>query len=215
MITASDLWPPSGIMITEGELTLSPVRDDDLPGLVELALDGIHAPDFMPFYVPWTRASPEVLPREFAQFHWGVRSTFSTEEMHLEFAVRVDGELVGCQGASGRSYPILRTVETGSWLAQRHQGRGLGTRMRRAVCAFLFDHLGAAQVTSGAWADNGPSLAVSRKVGYRENGRSRRLREDAPAEHVELRLLPDDFVRGAPVGVTGAEPLRRFLGIAD
>ena len=60
--------------------------------------------------------------------------------------------------------------ETGSWLGMKHHGRGIGTVMRQALCAFMCDHLDAAEVTSAAFVDNHASLAVSRKVGYRENG---------------------------------------------
>jgi hypothetical protein len=36
---------------------------------------------------------------------------------------------------------VNRTTETGSWLAYRFQGRGIGTAMRRVIAAFAFDHL--------------------------------------------------------------------------
>lgn len=38
------------------------------------------------------------------------------------------------------------------------------------MCALLFDHLDAQEITSAAFLDNPASLAVSRKVGYVENG---------------------------------------------
>ena len=89
------------------------------------------------------------------------------------FAVRVAGELVGVQALHTENFRITRTGETGSWLGRSLQGRGLGTRMRRALCAFAFDHLGAVEITSGAFLDNPASLAVSAKVGYLPNGRAR------------------------------------------
>ena len=87
------------------------------------------------------------------------------------------------------------------------------TRMRQAVCALLFDHLGAAEVTSNAWLDNPKSLAVSRKVGYRQVDVSRKAREGVLVLDCALRLRPDDLVRGEPVEVSGAEPLRAYLGL--
>lgn len=215
MTDPSDLWPPSGLVIRTGDLTLSAITDDDLPGLVDLVLAGIHPPDFMPFAVPWTRAPEADLPRAFAQYHWGNRASCTPDDLRVELAVRRDGELVGAQGFAAKDFPVTRTAETGSWLGRRFQGRGIGTRMRRAVCTLLLDHLGAGEVTSGAWSDNPSSLAVSRKVGYRETDRERRSREGVLAEHVQLRLAPDDLVRDEPVEVSGAEPLRRFLGVAQ
>ena len=179
MVDASDLWPPFGLVIRAGELRLTPVADDDLPGLVELALAGIHDPDWMPFDVPWTLAPPAELPRRYAQHYWEVRAAFRPEDFTLDFAVRQDGQLVGVQGFAARDFPVLRTAETGSWLGSAFQGRGIGTRMRQAACAFLFDVLGATQVSSAAFIDNPASLAVSRKVGYR----SRRDGAQEPAGH--------------------------------
>ncbi len=214
MTSASELWPPFGLVVRSGDLTLSTVTDDDLPGLVDLVRSGIHAMDAMPFAVPWTRASATDLPRQFAAYHWSNRASFSPADVRLDLAVRRDGELVGAQGFTAKDYAVTRTAETGSWLARRFQGQGIGTRMRQAVCALLVDHLGAAEVTSGAWVDNPASLAVSRKVGYREGDVDRQAREGVLALHRRLVLRPEDLVRGEPVEVTGAEPLRAFLGVA-
>ena len=213
MITPHDLWPPADLVVRSGDLVLTPVFDADLPGLVELALAGIHDPGTMPFSVPWTLAPDDQLPQQFASYHWGVRAGFRPDDFHLELAVRRRGELVGAQGFGAKDYPVTRTAETGSWLGRRHQGQGIGTRMRQAVCTLLIDHLDAAQVTSGAWLDNPASLAVSRKVGYREGDVARMVRLGTVALHRRLVLRPDDLVRGEPVQVTGVEPLRRFLGL--
>lgn len=213
MMMPSDLWPPAGLVVRSGDLVLTPVIDDDLPGLAELTLAGIHEPGAMPFSVPWTLAPADQLPRQLAAYHWGVRAAFRPDDFHLELAVRRQGELVGTQGFGAKDYLVTRTAETGSWLGRRHQGQGIGTRMRRAVCTLLVDHLDAAELTSGAWLDNAPSLAVSRKVGYREGDVTRMVRLGVVALHRRLVLRPDDLVRGEPVQVTGAEPLRAFLGL--
>jgi RimJ/RimL family protein N-acetyltransferase len=215
MTSPSQLWPPTGLVVRSGDLTLAPVTDEDLPGLVDLVLSGVHEPDAMPFDVPWTRADPADLPRQFAQFHWSQRASSTPAEFRLDLAVRERGQLVGAQGFHAKDYAVTRTAETGSWLAQRHQGRGLGTRMRQAVCALLVDHLDACEVTSGAFLDNLASLGVSRKVGYRHTDTTRVVREGRLALHAQLRLRPEDLVRGEPVEVSGVEPLRAFLGVAQ
>ena len=153
------------------------------------------------------------MPRRFAQYHWSLRASFAADDFDLNLSVRVAGELVGVQAFTAQHYPVTRTAETGSWLARRFPGRGVGTRMRQCVCALLFDHPGAAEVTSGAWIDNTAALAVSRKVGYRECDPDRRQRQGALAWHRRLVLSPDDLVRGEPVQVVGVEPLRAVLGL--
>ena len=211
--TRTDLWPPFGLIVTSGDLRLTPVSDDDLPGLVDLALDGIHSADMMPFDVPWTQAPADELPRRYAQHYWEERARFAPERFSLDFAVRRGDDLVGIQGCSADHFAITRTAETGSWLAARFQGQGVGTRMRTVICTLLFDHLGATQVTSGAFVDNPASLAVSRKLGYRANGVVRRNRLGTLALNQQLALDPGDLVRGEPIEVVGLEPLRRFLGL--
>ncbi|MBY8854139.1 GNAT family N-acetyltransferase, partial [Saccharothrix sp. MB29] len=76
----------------------------------------------------------------------------------------------GARGAHPRPpahFPVLREVDTGSWLGLEHQGKGCGTEMRAAVLLFAFDHLGALAARSSAFDDNLPSHGVSRKLGYR------------------------------------------------
>ena len=207
-----DIWPPYAVRVTEGDLTLTTVTDDDLPGLVELALSGIHDPALMPFSMPWTDADPADLPANLVRYYSGVRSQFTPDSFSLQLAVRVGGELMGVQGFEAHSFALTRTGETGSWLALRYQGRGTGTRMRRALCAFLFDELGAVEVASGAFLDNPASLAVSRKVGYRPNGLVRLVRRPGEvAVDQRLVLTPATFIRGGPVRASGGAALRTFL----
>ncbi len=214
MTTLADLWPPYRLRLRAGDLQLTVISDDDVPGLVDLALAGIHAPDAMPFSTPWTLVGPEKLPIEMIRYFSSVRAGFGADAFDLLFAVRVGGELVGTQGLHGRDYPVTKTMETGSWLGLAHQGRGIGTRMRQAVCAYAFDELGAEEVTSAAFVDNPASLAVSRKVGYRPNGVVRLKRRDGEmALNQKLVLTPADLVRGEPLEVDGAEDLRTFLGL--
>lgn len=210
----NDIWPIFGVRIDLGDLSLRVVRDDDIPELVALAIDGVHDAASMPFQVPWTRAEPPVLAREAAKHYWRDRAEFAPGDFALEFVVRRSGEVVGCQGfRSAPQFQISRTGETGSWLGRRFHGQGIGTRMRQAVCAFAFDHLGAEQITSGAFDDNPASLAVSRKVGYQPNGSGRFVREGKLAHEQKLVLTPATFNRPAEqLRVTGAEELVAFVG---
>ena len=86
--------------------------------------------------------------------------------------------------------------------------------MRRAICAFVFDHLDADEITSAAYTDNPASNAVSRKVGYRPNGVVRKTRRASEWQTNQKWLLTrETFVRGEPVTATGAEAFRSFIGL--
>jgi len=208
------VWPLFDLRVVTPLLELRYVDDELGAQLGQLAARGIHDPAFMPFAMPWTLAEPSALPADMIRYFSGVRATFRPDKFDLLFAVRVAGTLVGIQALHTTNFPIVRTGETGSWLGRSHQGRGIGTRMRRAVCTFAFDQLGAIEVTSGAFLDNPASLAVSRKVGYEPNGRFRTTRRQGEvAVNQRLVLTPDTFLRGEPIEVEGAAALHAFLGL--
>ena len=72
------------------------------------------------------------------------------------------------------------------------------------------------EVTSGAFLDNPESRAVSRKVGYVENGRVRLKRRDTRAVIQQLLLTPEALVRPPhAVEVDGVAGVRRLLGIDE
>lgn len=209
-----DIWPAYALSITAGDLSLRFLRDEDIPPLVDLALTGIHDAARMPFYEPWTDAPPHALPAAMATHYWRQRASFSPAAFSLLFVVRRAEVVLGIQAISTSNFSVTRTGETGSWLGQRFQGQGVGTRMRRMVCAFAFDHFGFAELTSGAFLDNPSSLAVSRKVGYVDNGITRMERRTGElAHHQRFLLTPETFVRGEPIHVTGAPEVLRFLDL--
>ncbi len=215
MSSLVDLFPPLGLHVVAGPLELRGLTDELIRELCDLAEAGIHDPDAMPFYVPWSTAPVGELGRNTAAYHWGKRSTFSPQDLCLDLAVLLDGRVIGCQGVAAKHFPVTLTGETGSWLGREFQGRGLGTEMRRAFCELLFDHLGFEEITSAAFVDNPASLGVSRKVGYRPTAVSRiQRREGELALQQGLLLTPETFVRGeVPIEVTGAGAVRAFMGL--
>jgi RimJ/RimL family protein N-acetyltransferase len=214
MTTVATALPLLGLRITAGPVELRGVTDDLIVPLAELASAGIHDPDFMPFYTPWSLTPPEEMPQCVGQYHWGQRSSFSVAKWNADFAVFFDGELVGSQGIGAHDYVITRTGETGSWLSRRYQGKGIGTAMRQVICAFAIDCLDAEQITSAAYTDNPASLAVSRKCGYTENGRELRTRMGKSATLQRIALEPANLVRfSRELSVAGLPDFRRSIGL--
>ena len=144
--------------------------DDDVVELLEVAKAGIHPPDEMPFGVAWTSAEGPAFDRSFLQHYWRTRATFSPEAWFLNFMVELEGDPIGAQSIDAEGFAIHRTVHTGSWLGLAYQGRGFGKEMRAAVLGFAFDGLGAQVAETSAFLDNAASNAVSRALGYEENG---------------------------------------------
>ena len=212
----AELWPPFGLRMTCGPLVMRPVRDSDFPEVLAVAHAGIHAPELLPFYFPWTDAKGTELERSFLQYHWRARADLSPEKWALDLGVWHEGRFVGVQGVSTQDFLVTRTGETGSWLGQQFHGRGIGTLMRQAICVLCLDHLGFEEVMSGAFSDNPASLAVSRKVGYRPNGEQRLARKGVVATNLRLALTSDDLVRPPhDVRVEGAAAFRELVGIVQ
>lgn len=212
-LTLEQIWPPYALQVESGDLSFTVLRESDVPELVELVLDGIHDPARMPFHFPWTDAPAEEVPANYMRYVARVVAGQSADSTNLNLVVRRRGETVGIQALEGEGVGVTRTLETGSWLASRFQGQGLGTAMRQAVCALAFDHLGIERVTSWAFMDNPASLAVSRKVGYRPNGRRWLASRGRPAEQQGLLLTPQTFVRGDPIQVRGVDEVRDFFAL--
>jgi RimJ/RimL family protein N-acetyltransferase len=175
------IWPFAALRVTTPTVELRYPDDDDLVAIARLAAEGIHDRATMPFSVPWTRAESPELERNVLQHTWGRRSSLTRDDWSLPFAVRVDGAPVGVQDLFAKHFAVRRTVETGSWLVRRAQGRGIGTEMRAAVLHFAFAGLGAEEALSGSFADNPASATVSRHNGYEPNGEEIVDREGEPA----------------------------------
>ncbi|ANZ36964.1 GNAT family N-acetyltransferase [Lentzea guizhouensis] len=188
-------WPLRNLVLTTPRLELRPDDDEGLYELVDVAKEGVHAPDEMPFNVPWTDQLSDDGGRSMVQFFWATRAKVAAGSWAVAFLVRHEGKVVGVQELSARDFAVLREVNTGSWLGQKFHGQGFGTEMRVAVLQFAFDHLGARIARSAAWVGNRASNRVSEKLGYLPDGTTAAAPRGERLEHVRLRLDAADFVR--------------------
>ena len=183
MATLTDIYPLFALQVTAGDLQLRAVRDEDIPELVALAQDGIHDPADMPFFFPWTDAPADELPINMARHYWSSRAANTRDKWSLECAVRRGRR--AARRADDRHRALPRHPDGGDrvvagqtlpWSGNRHQDAHGDLHPR-------LDHLDFEEVTSGAFTDNPASLGVSRKVGYRDNGKTR-------AQAARRRLVP-------------------------
>lgn len=211
----AELWPLFGLELRTPRLVLRPVRDGDLPGLASAALAGIHDPDRMPFGFPWTDAAPADLPRVLAMHQWSVRQV-SPQSWTIQFAVILDGTVIGAQDLAAQDFAHRGTVTSGSWLTRSAQGQGVGTEMRAALLLFAFDVLGAEWAESSAAAWNSASLGLSYKLGYEPNGVTRVApRSELPVDEQRVRLSRRAFNRPAwGITTTGEQPVLAQLGLS-
>lgn len=184
--------------------------------LIDLADQGIHDPAVMPFTQPWT---DEPLPERrwnSMRFYWQKWGSFVPEQWYLPFAIRHEGQIIGSQDLWADHFVAKRVAESGSWIGQAYQGNGFGKEMRHAIVTLAFEGLGATAVTSGAFWDNGPSIAVSRSLGYVENGIDTILRRGEPERLLRFRLDRDVWLlhRRDDIVIEGLEPCLPLFGLS-
>ena len=211
-----DHFPLLGLRLRTPRLELRLPSPGELSALADLAAEGVHPPEVMPFAVPWTDRPPAEVARGVVQHHWAELAGVRPEEWSFSFAVFHGGVPVGVQTVGARDLAITREVSTGSWLGLRHQGKGIGTEMRAAVLHLAFEGLGAEAADSSAFEDNHASQAISRKLGYRPNGVGRRVIRGGAAVELRMRLTRDDWERhrATPVTIEGLDPCLPLLGAA-
>lgn len=212
----SDPWPPRHLVLRTPRLELRPDDDAGLLELVEQIYGGIHDPANMPFGVPWTDAPRAELGRNAVRFYWSQRAALHRDDWTLNFLVRLNGRVIGNQAIFSHDFAVVREVNTGSWIGQEFQGKGLGTEMRAAVLRFAFEYLGARTARSAAWQDNLESLGVSLKLGYLPDGTEAHPRRGIRTTMKRLLVTAEQFTKYRPqwtLEVEGfTDELRELLG---
>jgi RimJ/RimL family protein N-acetyltransferase len=210
-------WPLFGLRITTPRLELRIADDEDLVKLFAAARAGIHAPDTMPFGVPWTDGieEPGAISQFFA-YHWAMRAGIAPQAWSLQFAILAEDRILGSQELRSEDFAGSRSVLSGSWVTASEQGRGIGTEMRAAVLHLAFAGLGALEAQTSAWHDNPASQRVSLRLGYEQEGQSLLARRGEPTPHVRFRLTREAWEarRRDDIALHGLEPCLALLGAA-
>jgi RimJ/RimL family protein N-acetyltransferase len=208
----SEVWPLFGLRLRSERLVLRLPTDDDLLELMALARAGIHPADEMPFGVAWSTLPSPAFERGFMQHHWALRGSWTPEHWFLNLVVDFEGDLIGSQSIGAEGFAVHRTVATGSWLGRAYQGRGFGKEMRAAVLGFAFEGLGARVAQTSAFLDNAASNAVSRSLGYEENGLGR-LAPQGVARVTQRFRMSEDSWRSRPRPAVSIEGLEACLAL--
>jgi len=210
-------WPLFGLGVGTPKVGLRYPGDALAADVADLAAAGIHEPGSRPFLRPWDEVPPPHQQRNTLQHLWSLRATWTPACWTCSLAVVAGDEVIGVQTLRADSFAGRRTVETGSWLGRAHQGRGLGTEARAAALHLAFAGLGAERAESSAWHDNAASRAVSRKLGYEENGDEWRLRGDSADRIVRLVLTRQSWEqhRRDDIELVGLQACLSFFGAVE
>jgi RimJ/RimL family protein N-acetyltransferase len=208
-----NVWPLFDLRIRCRDVELRVVRESDLPLLAAILPDDWEQD-------PQAEMFPQLSLRENRsrlcyQGYWRSTGTWSPMSWSLDCAVQLNGSVVGVQSLEAERFPVLRTVDTGSWLVTEARGKGIGVAMRLAVLGLAFDHLGALAALTSARHDNSASLGVSRRIGYLPNGVSLNDSGQGLIELTHMRMTSADWHdsgQGREVTVTGLEACLPWFG---
>jgi RimJ/RimL family protein N-acetyltransferase len=209
-------WPLYDLRVATPRLEIRLPTEEELYGLLAVADAGIHDPATMPFTIPWTDVDPPQRHRQSLQWWWSQRAHWRPDDWSFCGGVFVDGGPVGVQDLSAKEFGARRVVSTGSWLGRAHQGSGLGKEMRAAILHLAFEGLGAREARTCAFADNLPSLGVTKAMGYTENGHEVVLRRGQPARSMQFCLERTAWTatRRADITIDGLESCKEMFGLA-
>ena len=210
------IWPLFDLRVSTPRLSLRYVTDDVGAQLAELAAQGIHDPETMPFSEPWSDVSPPELQRNSLRYYWHCRAETTSESWRLNMAVHEsDGQLIGMCGLSADGFPTTRTATTGSWLGVRYQRRGFGREMRQAALHLIFAGLDGERAATRAWHDNAASLRVTRSLPYSVEGSGQEMRRDREDTMLSFTMTRAQWetMRRTDIDVSGLGPVREFLGL--
>ena len=168
-----DLWPLAGLRVRSGDLELRYLDDAHLRRARTARGRRASTPRRRCRSPSRGRAAPRPRWRAASStYQWGRRASASPREAGRSSSPScAAGEVLGTQSLIGAATSRSRaTAETGSWLGLRHQGQGIGTRMRLMILHLFFEGFDGLRATTSAFDDNAASNGVTRRIGYAENG---------------------------------------------
>ena len=156
-------WPA---VLTDGDVRLRPLRRRD--GKTWLALRAVNAR----WLDPWEASSPVPVDGPVPTFAEFVRmlSAQARQGTALPFAVDHDERLVGQLTVSSITLGSLRSASIGYWVSQHVAGRGVIPTSVALATDHCFGALGLHRVEVNIRPENGPSLRVVEKLGFRDEG---------------------------------------------
>jgi len=150
-------------------------------------------------FLAWAALEPQTLGEKYALIR-RLRGQFELDIDHT-FGIFLadDRTLVGGTGLHSRIGPGAK--EIGYWTAEPHLRRGYASEATAALTKVGFEVLGLRKIEIRVQPENSASLAVPRRLGYRDTGVLRSVCPDACSgsfhdAHV-FSLLADEY-RGSP-----------------
>lgn len=163
------------------DVTLRPIRPDDIPALAAL----LARPEVARWWPGYDLAR--------------VEKEFLEEEPDLTlYAIEAGGLLAGSIQSYEESEADFRHANIDLFVDPDLHGRGIGTAAIRQLAAHLIDAKGHHRLTIDPAADNSVAIRVYEKIGFRPVGRMRqyqRMADGSWADGLLMEMLADELAR--------------------
>jgi ribosomal-protein-alanine N-acetyltransferase len=156
-------WP---VVLTEGPVRLRALRRSDEAAWMRLRAENAG------WLEPWDATSPVPVEGRRPTFGQFVRTLDRQGRQggSLPFAVEHEGALVGQLTVSGITYGSLYSASIGYWISRHVAGLGITPTAVALATDHCFGGLGLHRVEINIRPENGPSLRVVEKLGFRDEG---------------------------------------------
>jgi ribosomal-protein-alanine N-acetyltransferase len=154
--------------LQDGPVTIRPIRVRDARQLERELLDN------RAWLARWEASSP------YGPSQFDARSSIRNLQAHgragegLPFAIEYQGEFAGQLNVSGITYGSLSSAALGYWVSQRFAGKNVTPTAVALATDHCFFTLGLHRMEICIRPENGPSLRVVEKLGFRYEGLRRR-----------------------------------------
>ena len=154
--------------LRDGETVLRPIRVRDARALEAELIDSRS------WLRPWEATHPA------APLHWDTKGSIrnliagARAGTGLPFIIETDGRLAGQLNVSGMTYGSLASATIGYWVGAGFAGRGLTPTAVALATDHVFFTVGLHRMEICIRPENGPSLRVVEKLGFRYEGLRRR-----------------------------------------
>lgn len=184
-------WP---VELVDGDVRLRPMRRRDARAWLLLRARNADWLD------PWEATSPDPVlgpPPSFGEFVRMLNAQARSGSA-LPFAVEHAGELVGQLTVSSIMRGSLCSASIGYWVSRHVAGRGIIPTAVALAADHCFGEVGLHRVEINIRPENGPSLRVVEKLGFRDEGlRERYLHiQGRWCDHRTFALTAEDVPGG-------------------
>jgi ribosomal-protein-serine acetyltransferase len=144
-------------------------------------------------WLPWLDVTLQV--EDSKEFIQGALRGYA-ENKSMTTVILLSGEVVGVAGFNSIN-SANRTAYIGYWLCEEYQGKGIMTKVCKALINYAFNHLSLNKVEIRAAAENKKSRSIPERLGFVNEGRIRQAEwlYDHFVDHDVYGLLAEEWMK--------------------